>query len=178
MEWRVSTKMKNLVISRIILSAIIRRRSRSKRICIPRSRAYFSRIHAPIVINFKNSIVRIIITTGKLYLHFKEINKTSNDKRNEDVSPVCCLQAHDVNHHSKHYQYTSVAPKKAQRLDGVIKNFLPFLYCLNLHVLLINIFHEFIVPVQFLKIHVFAQKIKVIVAEKLWKNDTFQEVLI
>ena len=178
MERRVSTKMKNLVISRIILSAIIRRRSRSKRICIPRSRAYFSRIHAPIVINFKNAIVRIIITTGKLYLHFKEINKTSNDKRNEDVSPVCCLQVHDVNHHSKHYQYTSVAPKKAQRLDGVIKNFLPFLYRLNLHVLLIDIFHIFSIPVQFLKIHVFAQKIKVIVAEKLWKNDTFQEVLI
>ena len=165
--------MSNISIFRSIPTRkIISRRSHNGRICGP------SYIFSLAFQHMFGDRVRLLCSKSYFDLHFKEINKTSNDKRNEDVSPVCCLQAHDVNHHSKHYQYTSVAPKKTQRLDGVIKNFLPFLYCLNLHVLLIDIFHRFIVPIQFLKIHVFAQKIKVIVAEKLWKNDTFQEVLI
>lgn len=155
-----------------VIKNIISRRTDNAWICRPSNISSSSFKHL-----FCNNVV-MLIRRFNLDLHFKEINKTSNDKRNEDVSPVCCLQVHDVNHHSKHYQYTSVAPKKTQRLDGVIKNFLPFLYCLNLHVLLIDIFHRFIVPIQFLKIHVFAQKIKVIVAEKLWRKDTFQEVLI
>jgi len=113
-----------------------------------------------------------------LYFHFKEINKTSNCKRNKDVSPVRCVQIDNVDHHAEHGQHNCMAPQKAQRLDGVIKNLLPFMYRLNLHVLLINIFHGLIIPIQFLKIHVFAQKIQVTVAKKLTKNDTFQEALI
>ena len=154
MEWGVAAEMK-LAIIFIWVTQIVQMICR--RPCHPK-------ICRPIVIfflAFKHLLcdsAMILISKIYFYLHFKEINKTSNDKRNEDVSPVCCLQAHDVNHHSKHYQYTSVAPKKTQRLDGVINNFLPFLYRLNLHVLLINIFHRFIVPIQFLKIHVFPQK--------------------
>ena len=150
--------MKQLVVSWILADGI-RRGSRKRRICIPSWRAKCSRVCKPgkmLPLVFKHSIM-MLARKFNLYFHFKEINKTSNSKRNEDVSPVCRLQAHDGNHHSKHYQHTSVAPKKAQRLDGVIKNLLPFLYRLNLHVLLIYIFYKFIIPIQFLKIHVFRQ---------------------
>jgi len=70
--------------------------------------------------------VWFLCSKSYFYLHFKEINKTSNDKRNEDVSPVCRLQAHDVNHHSKHYQYTSVAPKKRNVLMELSRTFCHF----------------------------------------------------
>jgi len=131
---------------------IISRRTWNPRICRP------SNISSASFQHMFGDRVSCLCSKSYFDLHFKEINKTSNHKRNGDISPVCCLQVHDVNHHSKHTQYTSVVPKKAQRLNGVIKNFLPFLYRLNLHVLLIDILHVFIIPIQFLKIYVFKRE--------------------
>ncbi len=156
------------------IGKVIRRRSHDAGICRPRN-IFFIAFKC-----FRSYLIVAMLLTRKfnLYFHLKKINKTSNSKRNEDVSPVCCLQAHNVNHHTKHYQYTSMTPKKARRLDGVIKSPLHFVNGFNLHVLLINFFHKYIIPVQFLKIHVITQKIRAMNAEKLLEKDTFQEVLI
>ena len=147
---------------------IISRRSHNGRICGP------SYIFSLAFQHMFGDRVRLLCSKSYFDLHFKEINKTSNDKRNEDVSPVCCLQAHNANHHAKHYQYTRMAPQKAQRLDGVIKHLLHFVNGFNLHVLLIYIFHRYIIPVQFLKIHVITQKMRVMNIEKLPKNIHFR----
>ncbi len=127
-------------------------------------RTSHTRICGPVIISFLilnhlcGDCIRIPIRKLNLDLHFKEINKTSNDKRNEDVSPVRCVQIDNVDHHAKHAQYNCMAPQKTYGLDGVIKNILPFMYSLNLHVLLIDIFHVFIIPIQFLKIYVFKRE--------------------
>jgi len=171
--------MKRLVISRSILLSVIGRSSRNRRVHIPRCGANLRRASNPIfVFNSKFSIKKLrTLTRTKRIL--KSIKDKSNDQFYKERRPIngwisqkCCDKQ------SKSSQDKSMAPQKTHSLGGVIKSFLPLMYSFNLHVLLISIFHEFIVPVQFLKIHVFAQKIKVIVAEKLWKNDTFQEVLI
>lgn len=165
---RISTKM-NLMISLCrVIKSIIGRRTNNAGICRPGNISSSSLKHL-----LGNSII-ILIRKSYLYLHFKEVNKTSDSKRNEDVSPVCCLQAHNANHHAKHYQYTSMTPQKVQRLDGVIKDLLHFMNSSNLHVLLINFLHKYIILVQFLKIHVITQKRRVINAEKLPKKIDFR----
>ena len=172
---RISTEMRIVIrFSSFHISKVIRRRSYDAGICRP-SYIFFIAFKC-----FCSYLIMTMLLAKKLNLdlHFKEINKTSNDKRNEDVSPVRCVQIDNVDHHTEHAQYNCMAPQKTRGLDGVIKSLLPFMYGFNLHVLLIDIFHIFIISIQFLKINVFAQKIKVIVAKKLTKKDTFQEVLI
>ena len=158
MERRVSTEMKKLTISRVILPRVIGRRSWCTRVNIPCCGAHFSRIHAPIVINFKNAIVSTIIATGNLYLHFKEINKTSNDKRNEDVFPVRCVQIDNFNHHAEHAQYNCMAPQKTHGLDGVIKNLLYPMNSSYLHYVFVISFHRITIPFKFLKIYLFGEE--------------------
>jgi hypothetical protein len=169
--------MKQLVISRIIFSAIIRGRSRSKRICIPRCRAYCSRIH-PIVLDYRFSLKNLRSLAGTKRI-LKSIQSKSNNKLYEECRPIngwvsqkCCDKQ------TKSSQNKSMMPKKAYRLDGVIKHLLHFMHRFNLHVLLIDIFHKYIIPIQFLKIHVITQKMRVMNIEKLPKKHTFQEVLI
>lgn len=154
MERGTSAKVK-LAIIFIWITQIVQmicRRSGHIRICRPVTISFL------ILNHLCGNCIRVLTRKFNLDLHFKEINKTSNDKRNEDVFPVCCWQAYNFNHHAEYAQYKSMAPQKTYSFDESIEKLLPFLYGGNLHVLLINTVYAFIIPIQFLKIYVFGEE--------------------
>jgi len=150
--------MKILIISRSILSRIIGRGSRRTRVNIPCCGTHFSRVHIPIIILHSKFSIKKLGTLTRAKRILKSIQPKSNDQFYTKCGPINgWVSQKGCNKQSKSSQHKSMAPQKSHGFDGVIKNLLPFMHCLNLHVLLIGIFYSLSISIQFLKIHVFRQ---------------------